>query len=227
MSTFKAFHLEEDTADLGERVGIGSSARRNPERCPQLLGATVDLRVRAAVEDLDDVDLAGDPLDRVFAQVAPACVVGVFQIDQPSLVLDGGDRLFCRQLARNRLLEKESDQLALSGQDLLPDDGCLARLQKRSGAVDAFVIREEDGGEAQLAAAASHTEGWNPTIKGSGAVQVQIDPDSGDARASRHVRYYRRGEGSGKGSRKVRTSEGWPLPGKERLSSRNKLAPWS
>src|SRR3989442_10119173 len=104
MGTIKGFHLDEDTADLGERVGIGSRARWNPECSPQFFGAAVDLRLRAAVEDLDDVDLAGDPLDRIFAEVSPAAVVGVFEIDQPSLVLDGGDRFFCRQLARNRLL---------------------------------------------------------------------------------------------------------------------------
>jgi hypothetical protein len=64
-------------------------------------------------------------------------------------------------------------------------------------------------------------------VKGSRAVEVKINPDSGGACTHRQVRYYRPREGSGKGSRRVRTSEGWRLAGKERLSSREKAAPWN
>jgi hypothetical protein len=69
------------------------------------------------------------------------------------------------------------------------------------GTVNAFMVREEDGGEAQLAAAASHVEGRHATVKGGGAVQMQVHPNPGAPCASGHVRYYRWREGSGKGSR--------------------------
>jgi hypothetical protein len=86
------------------------------------------------------------------------------------------------------------------------------------------MVCEEDGGEAQLATAAGHIEWRNPAIKGSGAVNVEIDPDPG---VSGHVRYYRSGEGSGKGSRKTGTSKGRHLAGKERLSSRKRPSAWN
>jgi hypothetical protein len=78
------------------------------------------------------------------------------------------------------------------------------------GAGDAFMVREEDGGEAQLAAPAGHFEGGHPAVKGSRAVQVQVDSNRGNfpqeraPSAAGHVRYYRRGEGSGKGLTPVR-----------------------
>jgi hypothetical protein len=84
------------------------------------------------------------------------------------------------------------------------------------------VIRQEDRGEAELAAVAGHLGGWHPTVKRGGAVQVEVDPNLGNFTprlpnislppcgggsgwgmgatcASGHVRYYRPGEGSGKG----------------------------
>jgi hypothetical protein len=66
------------------------------------------------------------------------------------------------------------------------------------GSGNAFMVREEDGGEAQLAAAAGHLQWRHPAVKRSGTVKVEIDPDPGAPCASGHVRYYKPGEGSGK-----------------------------
>src|SRR5947208_16929188 len=88
MGSIKRFHLDKNTTNLSEGMGVGTSASRNAEGAPQLLGTPVDVRLRPPVEDLDDVDLSRDPLDRPFAEVAPAGVVRVFQVDQPSLSFD-------------------------------------------------------------------------------------------------------------------------------------------
>jgi hypothetical protein len=58
-------------------------------------------------------------------------------------------------------------------------------------------------------------------------MQVEINPDNGGACTHRHIGYYMRQEGSGKGPATVGTSEGWQLAGYERLSSRNRSALWS
>ena len=221
---FEGFHLDKNAADLCERVGVGTGASRDAKRAPELLGSPVDLRLRAAVESLDDVDLSGDSFDRRFAEVASARVIRVFQIDQPSPSFDRVDRLFGRQPTANGLLEEEADEFPLISQDLLADDGGFAGHEQRLSALDVFVVRQENGGEARLGAAAGDFEWWNPTIEGSGAVQVEIHPDPGAPCASHHVRYYRSGRGLREGSD---TSEGWLLTGKERLSLRNKLAPWN
>jgi hypothetical protein len=86
------------------------------------------------------------------------------------------------------------------------------------------MIGQNDGGETQVTTAAGHLEWWHVAVKGSRAVNVEIDPDPG---ASGHVGYYRPGEGSGKGSRRARISEGWRLAGKERISPRKKAVPWN
>jgi hypothetical protein len=102
--------------------------------------------------------------------------------------------------------------------------------------VDPIMIGQDDGGETQLTTAEGHLEWWHVAVKGSRAVKVEFEPDlfnfpppmgEGRVGASGHVGYYRPREGSGKGSRRVRTSEGWRLAGKERLSSREKAAPWN
>src|SRR5439155_16162320 len=85
MGSIKRFHLDKNTTNLSEGMGVGTSASRNAEGAPQLLGTPVDVRLRPSVEDLDDVNLIGDPFDRVFAEVPTACVVRVFQVDQASL----------------------------------------------------------------------------------------------------------------------------------------------
>src|SRR5437879_947060 len=110
---FKGFHLDKDTADLGECVGVRTRAPGDAEGASQLLSSPVGLGYGPAVDDLDDVDLRGDALDRLFPQVAPARVVRMLQIDQPPLAFDRGNRLFRRQPAGDRLPEEESDQLAL------------------------------------------------------------------------------------------------------------------
>ena len=94
MGSIKRFHLNENATNLRERMGVGTGASRNPKGAPQFLGSTVDLGLRPAVEDLDDVDLSSDPLDRVFAEVAPAAVVRVFQVDETSLPFNRLDCLF-------------------------------------------------------------------------------------------------------------------------------------
>jgi hypothetical protein len=89
------------------------------------------------------------------------------------------------------------------------------------------VVGQKDRGEAHVAAPAGDLEGRHPTVKGGRAMQVEVHPNPGAPCALGHVRYYRWREGSGKGSKRLRTSKGWLLTGKERLSSRNKSAPWN
>lgn len=236
MGTIKRFHLDIDAANLPKGMGIGAGARRHAEGAAQFLGSPVELGPRPPVEDLHDVDLSGDPLDRLFPEIAPASVVGVFEIDQASLLLDSLDRSLWGQTARNHLLEEEADQLAFSRQDLLADDRGLAGLDERLGAADPLMVSKEDGGETQLAAPAGNLEWRYQAVKRGGTVKVEIDPNPGKlppplgerrVGAFGHVGYYRREEGSGKGSRKVRASEGWQLTGKDRLSFRNKSALWN
>src|SRR5256885_1614759 len=87
----EGFHLDVDSADLRECMGVGAGAPGNAEGNSELLRAPVDLGLRPAVEDLDDVDLRGDPFDRLLPEVAAARVVGVFKVDQASLVFDRSD----------------------------------------------------------------------------------------------------------------------------------------
>src|SRR5438132_967667 len=89
----EGFHLDVDAADLRECMGVGTSAPGNAEGASELLRAPVDLRLRPAVPDLDDIDIGGDPFDRLLPEVAAAPVVGVFEVDQASLVFDRGYRL--------------------------------------------------------------------------------------------------------------------------------------
>jgi hypothetical protein len=198
MSTIERFHLDVDAADLSKGMGVGAGARRDTEGGAQFLRSPVYVGLRPAIEDLNNVNLSGDALDRFLAEVAPAGVVRVFEVDQSALLSDGVDRLLWRQVGGNRLLEEEADQFAFSREDLLADDGCLARLEERLGAGNAFMVREEDGGETQLAAAAGHLEWRYPAVKRRGAVKVEINPNSGAPCASHHVRYYRPGEAQGR-----------------------------
>src|SRR5207244_283877 len=94
LSTFERFHFDIDAADLRERVGIGACAAGNTEGATQFLGSTIDVRLRPSVEDLDDIDLPGNPLDRRFPQIAPTGVVGVLEVDETALAFDGRDRSF-------------------------------------------------------------------------------------------------------------------------------------
>ncbi len=224
LRAFKSVHLDKYSADLSECVGIGTRPSGNAEGCPQLLRSPIDLGLRPPVEDLDDVDLSGDSLDRHFPEVAPARIVRVFEVHQAPLLLYGVYRPFWRQPARDRLPEEETDQLAFGGEDLLADDRCLASLEQRLGAGDAFVIGEEDGVEAHLAAAAGHLQWRDTAVKRRGTVQMEIDPDPGGPCVSGHVGYYRFRRGLREGSD---TSEGWHLTGKERLSFRKKAALWN
>src|SRR5438105_7591685 len=134
-------------------MAIGTGTPRNAKGASQFLGSPVDLRLRAPVEDLDDVDLTCDPLDCLFPEVAPARVIRVLQVDQSTLVLDRFDSLFGGQPAGHGLLQEEGNEFSLGGQDLLTDDDRLAGFEERLGAGDAFVVSQEYGGEAHLATA--------------------------------------------------------------------------
>ena len=239
MGTMKSFHFHVDTADLLERMSVGAGSCGDAQGASKLLGSAIEIRLRPTVEDLDDIDLRGDPLDRLFAEIAPAAVIRMFEVDETSLLFDDVDRFFRGQPARYRLLEEESDQFALGAEDLLSDDSGLVRLKEQSGAVDTLVVSEEDGGEAQLATPSRHLLWRYARVKGSGAVKVQIDfhnfpPRLGRERCGRlplapsaTSGTIGRGEGSGKGSRPQGTSVGWHLAGKERLSIRKKSVPWN
>src|SRR5438093_5693934 len=88
LRTFERFHFDIDATDLGQGMRVGTRAGRNTQAAPQLLGPAVYLRVRAAVEDLYDVDLVGDPLNSHLLEVAPARVVRVFKVDETTLRFD-------------------------------------------------------------------------------------------------------------------------------------------
>jgi hypothetical protein len=55
----------------------------------------------------------------------------------------------------------------------------LTGVDERLRSVDSIVIGQDDGREADLPAATSNLKGRDPAIKGSRAVQVQIDADLG------------------------------------------------
>src|SRR5256885_953328 len=95
----EGIHLDIDRSDLRECMGVGTSASGKAEGASELLGSQVDLGLRPPVEDLDDVDLTGDPLDCLFPEVAPVNVIRVLEVHQPSLGLDGVDRPFGGQPA--------------------------------------------------------------------------------------------------------------------------------
>src|ERR1700674_3922968 len=186
-------------------MGVRTGTRRDSQGVAKLFRQSVYLRLRPAVEDLNDVDLAGDPLDRLFAEVASAGVVGVLQINEAALLLDGVDRFFCGQPSGDRLLEEKADQLAFSRQDLLADYGGPARPEERLGTANPLVVGKKDGGEPQLGTAPGHLEGRDPAIEGCRAVKVEVRPGPGGTCASDHVGYYGLREGSGRAC----TSEGW------------------
>jgi hypothetical protein len=175
--------------------------------------------LRAAVENLDDVYPGRNAFDCFLPQMAAGAVVRMFEINESSLLLDGGDCFLGRQSIGDGRLQEQADQLTLRGQDLLADDHGLTGVEERSRSVDTIMIGQDNGREADLPAATSNLKGRDPAIKRGRTVQVEIKPDpgnfpSGDGRvgaapcASSHVRYYRPEEGSGKGSRKVRAVRG-------------------
>jgi hypothetical protein len=204
LSPIKRIHLHIDGADLPEGMGIRTRPRCDPKRAAQLLCSPVDLGLRPAVEDLDDVNVSSDPLDRFFPEVAPTGIVRVFKVDEASLFFDGGDRLFWPQTLTDGIRKEQPDQLTVCRQDLLADDGRLPGLEERLGPADSVMVGEEDGGEAQLTTSAGHLSRRDSAIKGGRAVQVEIHPNPGAPCASGHVRYYRPGEGPAK----VRTPRG-------------------
>jgi hypothetical protein len=70
------------------------------------------------------------------------------------------------------------------------------------------VIGQDDGREADLPAATGDIESGHSAIKGSRAVQMEINPDSDWTCTHRQVGYYRAEEGSGKGSPTLGTWRG-------------------
>src|SRR3989442_10684077 len=210
MGIIKRFHLEIDAADLPNGVGVGASARRDSKGAAQLLRSPIVLRPRTVVEDLNDVDLIRDPLDRLFAEVSPGRVVRVFEVNEAALLLDGGDRLLRRESSWHRRAQEETDQFAFCRQNLLADDGVFTGLNKQPSAVDPVVVGQENGGETQLGTPAGHLEWRHTAIKRRGAMQVQVHPDPGAPCAARHVRYYRSRRGLREGSN---TTKWWLLTG--------------
>src|SRR5438270_2458114 len=96
-------------------MSVRTGARGYPQRAAQLLGSTVDCRLRPAVEDLNDVNLRCDSLNGRLSQVPPAPIVRMFQVDEAALFLDGGNGLFRRQSLGNDILKEQPDELALGG----------------------------------------------------------------------------------------------------------------
>lgn len=224
MGTIKRFHLDIDTADLSKGMSIGSGACRDSKGAPQLVGPPVGLRLGPAIDDLDDVDARRDALDRLLTQMAAGDVIRMFEVDEPALLLDGGDRFLRRQSAGDGRIQEQPDELAFRGQNLLSDDRELTGINEGLRPVDSIVIGQDDGGEAKLPAATSDLKWRHPAIKGGRAVQVHVHPNSGASCTSGHVRYYRAGRGLREGSD---TSEGWLLSGKQRLNSRAKASLWN
>ena len=198
LSTVERFHFDIDAADLGEGMSVGTRAGWNSQAASEVLRPAVYLRLRAAIEDLYDIDLVGDPLDSLLAHVAPARVIRVFKVDEPTLGLDRHGGFLGRQLLRDDLLEEETDQFAFAGEDLLADNHLLAGIHERPRPVDRVVVGQNDRGEAELPATAGYFDRGNPAVERGRAVQVEVYPDQRGPCASGHVGYYRRTEeGSG------------------------------
>jgi len=139
-------HLDVDGPDLLEGVGVGSRAGRRPEDVAKRLGARVGGRRRTAIEDLDDVELAGEPLDGILVQGTSRPVVWMLQVHQAALVLDALDGLVGLEATRNCPLEKEPDQLAFGCEDLLADhDRQRSAGTEGLGSGDGFVVRQKHG----------------------------------------------------------------------------------
>src|SRR5438552_3367036 len=190
-------------------MSVRTDSSRDSHGAAKLLGATVGVRHRASIHDLDDVDRARHPLNGLLAQIPSARVVRMFEVDETALLLDGGDRFLGGQAFWHGVLQEQSDQLALAGEDLLSDDCGLPGFNQRAGTVYRVVIGQEDRREANPTAALCHVQGRYPAVERRRAMQVEVDPDQRGPCASGHVGYYRPGEGSGK----VRTIEGWLLTG--------------
>ena len=194
LGTFERFHFDINAADLSQCMSVRTGAGRNSQAAPQLPGPPVYVRLRASVEDLHDVDLVSDPLNSHLPQVAPARVVRVFEVDEPTLPFDRCDGFLGRQPLRDGFLEKETDQFAFGGKDLLANHDSLPGFPERVGSGDRVVVGENDRGEAELSAAPANLKGRHPAVKGGRAMEVEINPDNGGACTYRHVGYYRRTE---------------------------------
>src|SRR5438309_11047835 len=155
MGTIKRFHLDVDAADLLQRVGVGTGARRNTERAPQLFGSSVELGLGAAVENLDDVDAGGDSLDSLLAEMASGVVIRMFEINKTALLLDSGDGFLWRQAPWNCRAQKQANELALARQDFLANDHRLTGVAQGLRAGDSVVVSQNDRGEAELPAPTS------------------------------------------------------------------------
>ena len=210
MSTVERFHFDVNATDLGQGVGIRPRTTGDAERASQLLRSSIDIRLGPAIEDFNDVDLIAYPFDRLFSKIPSARVVRMLEVHEPALALDRRNRFLGKQPLGDGLLQEETNHLAFSREDLLPDDDGLAGVCQRPGAVDRVMVGKDDGGKAQLPASAGYVYWRYPAVKRSGTVSVEIDPNFGNsppplgdgrvgaACASGHVRYYKRTEeGSG------------------------------
>src|SRR5207244_3686311 len=114
--------------------------------------------IRACVKDLDDVDQSCQILDRILAEVPAELIVWVFEIHEPSLLLDLDYCLLRGKTRRNPSLEEQADKFAVGRRDLLPDHNSLpdGRLEPNSGD-GSVVIGQENGIEPELSASVRNT----------------------------------------------------------------------
>src|SRR2546429_137309 len=178
LGAVEGLHLDVGGAQLRQGVGVRAGARRGAQDGAQVGGPPVGVLVGPAVEDLDDVDAVGDPLDRVLPQAPAIGVVRVLQVHQAALRLDLEDRLLGRQAPGQLALEEQADELALRRHHLLPDDHLLRLLPpelRRAG--DAVVVGQEDRAEAQRPAPGGDPVGRHETVPRGRAVHVQVNAD--------------------------------------------------
>src|SRR5450759_297294 len=163
LGSFEVLHLNVSRADFPQRVGIGAGARRGAQDVAQVLCQAIDVLLRTAVEDLDDVDQVGDGLDARLTEMAPERVIRMLQIDKSALSLDLQRGFSRRETALYRALQEEADKLARIGHHLLPGHysfptTCLQPSRARYG----VVVGEKNRGQPEPAAPCGHAFGLPP-----------------------------------------------------------------
>src|SRR3972149_7632361 len=158
-----------------QRQGLRDAARQVPRL---LVVAGEDV---AAVEALDGVYLALDPLQRVaLDDGAPEDVVGMRDDDEAALFMDAADGLLRRHASRHQLLEEEADNLALGRLHLLADDdleaaaGLLRQLLDDEGALDLVVVRDGDAVDALAQAALDERARADDGVAGVVRMAVEV-----------------------------------------------------
>src|SRR5438046_1893144 len=95
---------------------------------------------------------------------------------KPTLAVDTGDRLFAAQVSRDRALEKEPDNLAITRADLLTDDHSkpIGELAKSESAVDGVVVGGADDVDARGTHRAGQLRDRRATVRRGLAVRVHV-----------------------------------------------------